>query len=100
MAAKFLHSPESTARPDNRGRVTLGPALTKGVSRYDIYVNEETGEVLLKPFKELPAKEAWLYENKIAKDLVAKGLSAAKDNKFSNLEFKSSSWIDKVEDEE
>ena len=98
MAVKFMHSPESTARPDNRGRVTLGPALTKGVSRYDIYVNEETGEVLLKPFKELPAKEAWLYENKVAKDLVAKGLKAAKENKFSKLEFKSSSWIDKDEE--
>lgn len=100
MAHKFKHSLESTARPDERGRVTLGLALTKGVSRYDVYVDEETGEVLLRPFTELPAKEAWLYENKIAKDLVKKGLNAAKNKKFSKLEFKSSNWIDKVKDDE
>ena len=100
MGLKFMLSPESTTRPDARGRITLGPTLTKGVSRYDVYVDSDTGEVLLKPFKEIPADEAWLFENKVAKELVAKGLDAAKNGKFSKMEFKSKSWINEVEDDE
>lgn len=100
MGLKKKHFLETTARPDDRGRVTLGPALTKGVSRYDVYVNKESGEVLLRPFKEIPAKEAWLYENKVAKEMVAKGLEAAKNRKFSDLEFKAKSWINEIEDDE
>ncbi len=99
MGLKRL-SPETTARPDERGRITLGSELTKGVSRYDVYVDSETGEVLLKPYKEIPAIEAWLYENKTAQDLVAKGLEAARNNKLSKKKFKSESWINDVEDSE
>ena len=100
MGVKHLLEPETTARPDDRGRITLGTELTKGVSRYDVYVDSETGEVLLKPFKEIPAKEAWLYENKTAFGLVAEGLEAAKKKKFSKVEFKAKSWIDSVKDDE
>jgi len=99
MVLKFMQSPDSTARPDERGRVTLGPSLTKGVSRYDIYVNVETGEVLLRPFREIPANEAWLYENKVAKELIFKGINAAKKKKFSAAKFKAESWINEVEDD-
>ena len=100
MGVKQLLEPQTTARPDDRGRITLGTELTKGVSRYDVYVDSETGEVLLKPFKEIPANEAWVYENETARGLVAKGLEAAKKKKFSKLKFKSKSWIDSVKDDE
>ena len=43
MALKFKEIPESTARPDERGRITLGNSLTSGVSRYDVFVDDETG---------------------------------------------------------
>ncbi len=97
MGIKAL-SPEAIARPDERGRVTLGTALTKGVSRYDVFVDHETGEVLLKPFKEIPANELWLYENPIAKSLVTEGLEAAKKGNFSKVKFNSKSWINEIED--
>ena len=98
MALKFAIIPETVARPDERGRITLGRELTSGVSKYDVFVNEETGEVLLRPYKEIPASEAWLYKNEKAKKLVAEGLEAAKAEKFSKRKFEKSNWIDEVED--
>lgn len=100
MRRKFIDTPESITRPDERGRVTLGLSVTKGVSRYDVYVDSETGDILLKPFKEIPADEIWLYENKAAKDLVAKGLETARNNMFSKINFNSKNWINDVEDDE
>lgn len=86
----------TTARPDERGRITLGSALTKDISRYDVYLNEETGEVLLRPFREVPANEAWFYKNEDAQKLFAKGLVAAKASKLKKIDLKKSSWIDDV----
>lgn len=100
MALKFKEIPETSARPDERGRITLGSSLTSGVSRYDVFVDEESGEVLLRPFKEVPAKEAWLYQNKVAHDLVLKGIEAAKNNDFKEIDFESGSWIDDLEDDD
>lgn len=89
----------TTARPDDRGRITLGSSLTRDVSRYDIFVDESTGEVLLKPFREVPAQEAWFYTNEVAQKLVADGIVAAKAAKLKKIDLKKSSWIDKIEDE-
>jgi len=100
MALKFKETPETTARPDDRGRITLGHSLTSGVSRYDVFVNDETGEVLLRPYKEIPASEAWLYQNPTAQKLVATGLEAAKTGKFTEIDLNESSWIDEIEDGE
>jgi len=100
MALKFKETPESTARPDDRGRITLGSSLTSGVSRYDVFVDEESGEVLLRPYKEIPAREAWLYDNKTAHGLVVKGLEAAKAGNVTEIDLGESSWIDEIEDEE
>ena len=98
MALKFATAPKTVARPDERGRITLGRELTDGVSRYDVFVDDETGEVLLRPYKEIPASEAWLYKNETAKNLVAEGLASAKAGKFSKRKFEKSNWIDEVED--
>lgn len=100
MALKFKEIPESTARPDDRGRITLGSSLTSGVSRYDIFVDEVSGEVLLKPYKEIPANEAWLYENARAHELVMAGLESAKAGRTTKIDLNDSSWIDDVEDVE
>lgn len=99
MALKFATTPETVTRPDDRGRITLGRELTDGVSKYDVFVNNETGEVLLRPYKEIPAHEVWLYKNKISKKLVKEGLEAAKAGKFSKRKFEKSSWINEIEDE-
>ena len=88
----------TTARPDERGRITLGSALTKDVSRFDVFVNNETGEVILKPFKEVPAHEAWFYKNEKAQKLVAKGLEEARDGRVKKIDLTKSGWIDDVEE--
>ena len=100
MALKFKEKPQASVRPDERGRVTLGSALTSGVSKYDVFENEVTGELLLRPYKEIPANEAWLYENKTALGLVHKGLEAAKASKTTTIDLEESSWIDDIEDDE
>lgn len=99
MAFKLKENPDGAARPDERGRITLGSSLTSGVSRYDIFVDYESGEVLLRPYKEIPAKEAWLFENKTAQDLIAIGLEGAKSGKLSQIDLTKSSWIDTIDDE-
>jgi len=99
MALKFAALPESVTRPDDRGRITLGRELTDGVSKYDVFVNNETGEILLRPYEEVPAKEAWLLKNHSARKLLIEGLDSAKAGKFSKKKFKKQNWIDEVEDE-
>ncbi len=100
MALKLSAAPNTIARPDDRGRVTLGNAVTSGVSRYDVFLDEETGDILLRPYKEIPAREAWLYENPKAHKLVIKGLSEAKEGKVRTINLNESRWADDIEDPE
>lgn len=101
MRPKLKHEKAfAIARPDDRGRITLGSVLTRDVSRYDVFFDEATGEVLLKPFKEVPAQEAWFYKNEKAQKLVAEGLVAAKAGKLKKIDFEKSKWIDDVGDDE
>ena len=72
---------DQNVRPDAKGRVTLG-SFAKGVSSFRIH-QEKDGRLILEPFKEIPAREAWLYENKVALDKVRKGLAQAKAGKVS-----------------
>lgn len=65
--------------PDDRGRITLGKAAT-GVSSYRASFNSD-GTILLAPMKEIPAREAWLWENEHALASVQRGLAPAAPNK-------------------
>lgn len=64
-----------TVRPDGKGRITLG-TLAKGISSYQVS-EQADGSLLLEPFKEIPAREAWLFENPAALASVKKGLADA-----------------------
>ncbi len=66
---------EKYLRPDSKGRITLG-SLAKNVSSYKAYFNED-GSITLEPQVEIPAKEAWLYQNKEAIEAVKEGLQDA-----------------------
>lgn len=68
MSAKMLKK----VRPDAKGRILLG-ALTKGISSFSVTRNSE-GQLILDPNIEIPAKEKWLWQNKIALQKVKKGL--------------------------
>jgi hypothetical protein len=66
---------EFTLRLDSKGRVTFGN-LAKGVSSFRVKKTED-GSFLLRPMKEVPEREAWLYENPEALAAVEEGLRQA-----------------------
>ena len=73
----------ATRTIDGRKRLTLGE-LPKGSRRVRVYKNDR-GEVLLRPVVEIPASEAWLFQNKEAFESVKKGLKEASEGKLSKL---------------
>jgi hypothetical protein len=72
-----------TRTVDDRNRLTVGELL-KGSKRVRLYKNDR-GEVLLQPIVEIPASEAWLFQNKEAFESVKKGLKDASEGKISKL---------------
>jgi hypothetical protein len=85
---------ELTVRPDSKGRITLG-SLAKGVSSFRVQ-QQSDGKLLLEPFKEIPAREAWLFENPVALGSVRKGLADAAAGKVR----KSGSFSSYVENDD
>jgi hypothetical protein len=69
---------------DDRKRVTLGDLL-KDFKRVKLYRNP-LGELLLRPVVEVPASEAWLFENKKALESVLEGIRDAAEGRISKLD--------------
>jgi hypothetical protein len=76
----------ATRTIDERNRLTLGE-LPKGSKRVRIYKNDR-GEVLLQPVVEIPASEAWLFQNAEAFESIKKGVKDASEGKISKLNLK------------
>jgi hypothetical protein len=72
-----------TARPDAKGRITLG-SLAKGVSSFRIYVDDQE-RIVLEPYAEIPAREKWLHENPKALASLRKGIKQAEEGKTRPL---------------
>ena len=70
-------------RPDSKGRVYLGEEA-RHVSSYQKTI-DKSGVIHLTPMQEVPAREAWLYENKAALEMVKKGLLQAAQGKVKKL---------------
>lgn len=60
-----------TVRPDSKGRITLGSLA--GASCFKAY-RDKQGRIVLEPQVEVPAIEAWLWQNPVAMKAVQKGL--------------------------
>ncbi len=73
---------EKYLRPDSKGRIQLGKRA-KGISSYKI-IEEKDGCIVLIPQVEIPAKEAWLYQNKEALESVKKGLEDSASGKVKS----------------
>jgi hypothetical protein len=69
-------------RPDAKGRITLGK-LAEGVSSFRIS-EQPSGAYLLEPMVEIPARENWLYKNKMALASVRRGLSQSAKSEVSS----------------
>jgi len=59
---------------DSRKRISLTKLLPKGRIR-SVMAYKENDRVILEPMMEIPAREVWLYKNKVALEKVKKGLS-------------------------
>lgn len=65
---------------DAKGRVTLGESFA---NQAVLIESQGAGEVLVKVARLIPAREAWLYENKAALASVRRGLKQAAEHQFS-----------------
>ncbi len=65
---------------DSKGRLTLGERFA---NRTVIVEERESGELVIKPARVIPEREAWLYENPRALAAVRTGLDQARAGKVS-----------------
>ncbi len=68
-------------RPDAKGRITLGH-LAEGVSSFSI-TKDKDNRLILEPYTEIPAREKWLFDNKLALKKVRQGIKEAASNHVS-----------------
>ena len=70
-----------TKTTDAKGRVTLG----KRFADKTVIIREiDATELLITIARVIPEREAWLFENPVAKGLVATGLQQARAGQFSD----------------
>lgn len=73
----------TTRTVDQKYRITIGK-LIDGYKRVKIYKNSK-GEILLRPLIELPASEAWLFQDKETLESVKRGLRDAAEGNIEKL---------------
>jgi len=62
-------------KPDTKGRITLGH-LADGVSRFAMSTDKHN-RIILVPYAEVPIKERWIFQNKLAMHQLQRGLQDA-----------------------
>lgn len=82
LAKKSPAQDQIVVRPDSKGRITLGP-LAKGISSF-VISKEDDGRLTLEPYKEIPAREIWLFENSEAIGKVREGLSDLSEGRVAS----------------
>lgn len=74
---------------DTKHRINLGGKIMKLVSKqkaeaYKVFIGQD-GDILLKPVVTVPAKEAWIYENKEVLAHIKQGLTEARAGKVEKV---------------
>jgi predicted transcriptional regulator len=64
----------TTKTADSKGRVSLGQAFANKLMQVE---EEADGRLILIPCRAIPEREAWLYENEFALNMVREGLEDA-----------------------
>lgn len=81
---------------DSKGRLVLGPEYANATVLVEQVAD---GEFRVQTAAVVPVKEAWLFKNQEALDLLQTGLRQAKTgNVVKGSLQKNASWIDKLED--
>jgi hypothetical protein len=70
---------ESVRTADAKGRISLGESF----AHRTMLVERRGDEIILRPARVIPEREAWLYENKKALGAVRRGLKQAAGGKFA-----------------
>lgn len=73
---------EIILRPDSKGRINLGE-LAKGVSSYRV-TKEKNGEVILRPFTEIPFSEKWIFEDQELLEKVKQHLKEKEESQMDS----------------
>jgi len=71
----------TTKLVDSKGRVSVGSRLA---GRMVIIDDSDPDHIVITPAVAIPECEAWLYKNKVALELVRKGLEELNEGKFSD----------------
>jgi len=72
---------------DTKNRISLGSRAVKNMDRegkvdaYQVFKNDE-GDILLRPTVNIPAHEAWIYQNPSVLTKIRKGLTEAREGKL------------------
>lgn len=64
---------------DDKGRLTLG----RGFAGRTVQVEKDDDGILIKFYRVVPDREAWLWENETAKGMVDRGLRQAREGELS-----------------
>ena len=72
-------------RPDGKGRICLGKEICKNISGYKVQFDEETKEIKLIPYTEIPLQEKWLFSNKKAFESVTRGVEQSLNENLKYL---------------
>ena len=83
---------------DSRNRVCLTPFLPEGLQVKSYQAYQEGDKIILEPMAEIPAREAWLYQNPEALASVLEGLKQAEEGKVSQLNIDYSEFLKDEED--
>jgi len=83
-----------TLRLDSKGRITLG-ALAKDVVSFRVVVDRDH-RIILEPMVEIPAREKWLFDNKMALHQVKAGIEDAAAGKVTKRDF--SKYLDEKDE--
>jgi len=69
-------------RLDSKGRIALGKFISEGVTGFEVLAQDD-GSLVLSPTVEIPAREAWIFQNKKAFASVKRGLEQASKGRTS-----------------
>ncbi len=76
---------EITLRPDSKGRISLNKLCPDGVTSYKGYWDDKSKNIILKPYIDVPAEEAWIFQNPDALKKLKKGLMQSKKGQTKYL---------------
>lgn len=79
---------------DSRNRVCLSQFLPKGLKVTSYKAYQEGEKIILEPMAEVPAREAWLYNNPEALASVLTGLKQAEKGRISKLDIDLSQFLE------